>query len=163
VITVDELLTGNARHRRGFRGAGLTAPPRRHLAIVTCIDARIDAIDMFGLEAGDAHVIRNAGGRVADDVIRSLVVSTLGFGVRTIAVVHHTDCGMAKMANRDIQELVERIGASTTEDFLSIRDADDALALDVATVATSPLLPSDLTVHGFRYDLDTGQMLTPIG
>jgi carbonic anhydrase len=158
VITFDELLAGNARHAGEFRGAGLTAPPRRRLVIVTCMDARIDAIAMFGLEAGDAHVIRNAGGRVADDVIRSLVVSTLYLGVRTVAVVHHTDCGMSMVADHDIHALVEGIGVLTTEDFLSIGDADEALALDVATVATSPLLPADLIVHGFRYDVSTGTM-----
>jgi carbonic anhydrase len=156
--TREELLAGNVAHVEGFAGAALASPPRRHLAVVTCMDARIDPLAMFGMAAGDMHVMRNAGGRVNDDVIRSLVVSTLAMAVRAVAVVHHTDCGMAKLGNQDLQALVEQVGATTDEDFMTAEDAEHALWLDVATVATSPLLPEGVEVHGFRYDVRSGQL-----
>lgn len=160
MIGRDELLAGNDGHAAAFARGGLTAPPVRRLAFVACMDARVEPLSVFGLKVGDAHVIRNAGGRVDDDVIRSLIVSTLALGVRTVAVLHHTDCGMAKLKNDDIQALVETVGASTDEDFLTAPDAEHALWLDVATIATSPLLPPGLEVHGFRYDVATGRVST---
>ena len=154
------LLDANGTFAREHFSGMRPLSPARHMAVVACMDSRLDVFDALGLTNGDAHVIRNAGGVVTDDVIRSLVVSTLALGVRVVAVLHHTDCGMAKLGNSDLQALVETVGASTNEDFLTASDADHALWLDVATIATSPLLPADLKVHGFRYDVRSGRLRT---
>ena len=157
-LTRAELLQSHEGYLRRFAQGHLPAPPRRRLAVVACMDARLEPLAVLGLALGDAHVIRNAGGRVDDDVIRSLVVSTLALGVRMVVVLHHIDCGMAKLANADLQALVETVGAATDEDFLTAPDPEHALWLDVATIATSPLLPPELEVHGFRYDVKTGRL-----
>lgn len=157
-ITREQVLAGNEAFCATFAGGHLGSPPRRRLAIVACMDARLEPLAVFGLQHGDAHVIRNAGGRVDEDVIRSLVVSTLALGVRVVVVVHHTDCGMAKLGDGDLRALVETVGVTTAEDFLTVGDVEHALWLDVGTIATSPLLPADLEVYGFRYDVGTGRL-----
>jgi len=126
---LDEVLAANARFAESSGSGGLPAPPSRHLAVVTCIDARIMPLAVFGLEAGDAHILRNAGGRVTDDVLRSLLVSTHLLEVRAIAVVHHTECGMTRYADTEIREAV-REGSGTDPgnlEFYAIADPEAAL------------------------------------
>ncbi len=157
---VAAILEANARYAGGFRNGDLLAPPRRRLAILTCMDARIDPAKAFELEEGDAHVVRNAGGRASDDAIRSLVISTHLLGTREILVIHHTDCGMHAVTNEDVRERLRRnLGVDASQvDFLPLSDLDQSLQQDVATIRSTPLLPPDILVHGFVFDVRTGRL-----
>jgi carbonic anhydrase len=156
---LDDLLTANAAYAENFSGGDLPREPARRLLVVTCMDARIDTLAVLGLSPGDAHVLRNAGGRVTDDVIRSLVVSSRLLGVENVAVMHHTGCGMASISRRDVREMLSEIDEEHLESFelWAIDDQKQALADDVAAVRTSPLLPP-LTAHGLLYDVTTGRV-----
>lgn len=150
-----DLLDANARFASGFRHGHLDAPPRRQLVLLTCMDARIDPHAALGLDLGDTAVLRNAGGRASDDALRSIAVAVHALGARAVAVMHHTQCGMAT----DPAELVARIGpAAAGLDLLAIADPDQALRTDVDRVRSSPLVPGDVTVAGFRYDVHTGRV-----
>jgi carbonic anhydrase len=160
---VDDLLAGNARHAETFAGGDLSSRPARHLVVLTCMDTRLDPNAMLGLQVGDAHVLRNAGGRVTDDVIRSLIVSVEVLGTNAVAVIQHTDCGMTKTTDDGLRELVrERRGVDPDDvRFLTIADQAESIRADVASLRASPFLPPDLDVRGFLYDVKTGR-LAPI-
>ena len=156
----DEVSAANAAFAQSFGLGELPAPPSRHLAIVTCMDARIVPLQAFGLDVGDAHVIRNAGGRVTDDVLRSLIVSTHVLGVRAVAVVHHTECGMAKVSD---DELRARVREATGKDpvevaFHAIGDMDVAVANDVLRLRDAGLLYPGTQVRGYVYDVRSGRL-----
>jgi len=160
---MDDLVAGNARYAEGFAAAGLAglgAVPARHLAVVTCMDTRLDTYAMLGLHLGDAHVIRNAGGRVTDDVLRSLIVSIEVLGTTAVAVIQHTDCGMAKTTDDQLRTMVrERRGADPEPvEFLTIDDHAATIRSDVELLRGSPFLPSELDVRGFLYDVQTGRL-----
>ena len=159
---LNELLDANARYATDFTAGGLPREPARKLVVVTCMDARIDTLAVLGLKPGDAHVLRNAGGRVSDDVIRSLVVSTGLLGVDTVVVMHHTQCGMASISQREVQAVMADIAEEHWESFdlLAIDDQREALAEDLRAVRESPLLPQ-LTVYGLIYDVTSGQVAPP--
>ncbi len=148
---VDDLIAAAAR--TDGRALHLSREPSRHLALVTCMDARIDVFGVFGLELGEAHVIRNAGGRVTDDVLRSLALSTAVLGVDTVALVQHTGCGLEGVTE---SELGARTGADL--DFLTFDDHADALARDVAQLAATPYLTRLTLIAGLLYDLETGEV-----
>lgn len=157
---LDEVLAANEAFASAFEHGELPAPPSRHLAVVTCMDARIIPLSVFGLSIGDAHILRNAGGRVTEDVLRSLLVSTHVLGVREIAVVHHTECGMAKVTDEDLRGRIEeatgnRPGAIA---FHPIIDPDADLRADVARLTRSELLPTGTEVRGFEYDVRSGRL-----
>jgi carbonic anhydrase len=155
----DELLDANADFAKGFELGHLPSPPARALAVLTCMDARILPLEMAGLTPGDAHVVRNAGGRASDDAIRSLVVSTHRLGVRDIAVVHHTACGMASVTDDGFRDEVERAtGHRPDMPILAIDDPDGALRADVERLRTSPLFPEGTEVAGFLYDVSSGRL-----
>ncbi|HVF74220.1 MAG TPA: carbonic anhydrase [Acidimicrobiales bacterium] len=156
----DDLLAANDDHVARFTTGMLPAPPARALAVLTCMDARILPLDAMGLAVGDAHVVRNAGGRVTDDALRSLLVSAHAMGVRKIAVIHHTECGVAKSTDEEFRQLVLDATGHDPDPIrlLAIADPDQALADDVRTLATSPLLPEGTEVAGFRYDIRTGRL-----
>ena len=156
---LDDLLAANARYAAEFDAGHLPREPARKLLVVTCMDARIDTLAVLGLVPGDAHVLRNAGGRVTDDVIRSLVVSTRLLGVTSVVVMHHTQCGMAKITRRDVREMLSDIDEEHLEDFdlLAIEDQQEALRADVAAVLESPLLP-ELRANGLIYDVSSGRV-----
>jgi carbonic anhydrase len=155
----DELLQANTEYARTFDRGDLPMPPARRLAIVTCMDARIDPARAFGLQEGDAHVIRNAGGR-AREALRSLVISERLLGTNEIAVIHHTDCGMLTFTNPDLHAKVKRdLGADSSNiDFLPISDLEESIREDVAFLLSSPLIPGDVTIRGFLYDVRTGRL-----
>jgi carbonic anhydrase len=155
----DELLQANEEYARKFDRGNLPMPPARKLAVVTCMDARIDPIRALGLEVGDAHVIRNAGGR-ASEALRSLVISERLLGTKEIAVVHHTDCGMLTFSNRDLHDKVKReLGADSSHiDFLPFTDVEESVREDVAFLHASPLIPEDVVIRGFVYDVRTGRL-----
>jgi carbonic anhydrase len=157
---LDEVLAANERYARTFTEGSLPAPPRRRLAVLTCMDARLDPAQALGLDEGDAHVIRNAGGRSSDDAIRSLVISAHLLGTREFLVIHHTDCGMRTVTNQAIRDRLRReLGVDAgTIDFLPIADEEVAIRQDIAAIRASPLMPNDIAVHGFVYDVRTGRL-----
>ena len=157
---VDELLAANERYAAGFDKGDLPLPPARQVAVLVCMDARIDPAKALGLAEGDAHVIRNAGGRASDDALRSLAISHELLGTREVVVVHHTDCGMLTFTNDQIrQRLRDRLGADASAiDFLPFGDLDRSVRDDVATIRSSPLIPDDIAVSGFVYDVRSGRL-----
>ena len=157
--TIDELVQANAEYAGGFDRGDLPMPPARRLAVVTCMDARIIPSRALGLEEGDAHVIRNAGGR-ARDALRSLVISQRLLGTNAIAVIHHTDCGVLTFTNPDLHAKVKQdLGADSTGiDFLPFSDVEESVREDVEFLLASPLIPKDVPVRGFVYDVRTGRL-----
>jgi carbonic anhydrase len=157
--TIDELVQANAAYASTFDRGDLPLPPARHIAILTCMDARILPSRALGLEEGDAHVIRNAGGR-ARDALRSLIISQRLLGTREVAVIHHTDCGMLTFSNRDLREKVrEDLGSDTGEfDFLPFEDLEDSVREDVEFLQATQLLNPDTLIRGFVYDVRSGRL-----
>jgi carbonic anhydrase len=157
---VPELFDANARYAAGFSHGELAMPPRRRFAILTCMDARLDPAKALGLAEGDAHVIRNAGGRASDDALRSLVISQQLLGTQEVIVIHHTDCGMLTFSNDDLRGLLsERLAADAGEiDFLPFSDVAQSVRDDVETIRTSPYIAADIPVSGLIYDVRTGQL-----
>lgn len=152
----ERMVEANRAYAATFEGGGLPAPPRLRLAIVTCMDARIDPMRAFGLEPGDAHVIRNAGGRVAD-ALRSLCISQQLLGTEAVAIVHHTGCGMATFRDDELREQLRAQGIVADHvAFLPFRDVDQAVRDDIAVYRSSPLVRQDIPVRGFVYDVDSG-------
>jgi carbonic anhydrase len=133
----------------------------RGLAVVTCIDSRIDPLAMLGLQAGDAKIIRNAGARVTDDALRSLVLAVNLLGVTRVCVVQHTNCAMVDSSEEEIRARIEGArGVDTTGwDFLATSDQEGTLRRDIERIASCPLLPSDLQVGGFIFDVHSGALL----
>jgi len=177
--TVHELLDANEKYSKSFGDkARLAMPPARHFAILTCMDARLDPAKYAGLREGDAHVIRNAGGRVSDDAVRSLVISHKLLGTNEWFVVHHTDCGMETFTGEVMRDLLERSldtavidergwhdvgktpGSSEGEfiDWLTIDDQDRSVVRDVQRLRSHPLVPGYLPIFGYVYDVKTGRL-----
>jgi len=157
---VDQIFQANEQHQQSFDRGHLPMPPGRHLAIVTCMDARIIPVEAFGIQAGDAHVIRNAGGRATDDVIRSLAISQRLLGTTEVVVVHHTDCGMLTFSNEDlVGKIQEELGADASDmDFLPFTDVEASVREDVEMIRSSKLTPEGLDVSGAVYDVTTGRL-----
>ncbi len=159
----DDVLRANESYAAAFDLADVPARPARGLGLVTCIDSRIDPLAVLGLRAGDAKIMRNAGGRVTGDVLRSLAAAVNMLGVDRVIVMHHTDCAMAKVTQAEVAEAAGRQRGSTDiPDFCVISDPVRDLRTDVMTVRTSPLLPVDLAVIGLRYDVATGRTLEEV-
>jgi carbonic anhydrase len=157
--TIDELVKANEAYAATFDRGHLPLPPARGIAIVTCMDARILPSRALGLEEGDAHVIRNAGGR-ARDALRSLIISQRLLGTREVAVIHHTDCGMLTFNNRDLRQKVrEDLGQDTGEfDFLPFQDLDESVREDIEFLQATQLLDPETLIRGFVYDVRTGRL-----
>lgn len=157
---LPDLLAANQRYAAGFDRGDLLIPPARRLAVVTCMDARLDPLRFLGLKEGDAHIIRNAGGRASDDALRSLIISHTLLGTREFLVIHHTDCGMVTFTDQQLQERLQREhGADASDiDFLTFRDLDEGVREDVAKIRASPFIPGDIPVTGFVYDVATGRL-----
>ena len=155
----DEAMRANAIHAADFHTGDRPAPPSRRVAVLTCMDARVMPEHALGIGPGEAHVLRNAGGRVTDDVVRSLLVSTAILGTREAAVVHHTDCGLLGATNDELRARVaSSSGASADDvDFLPFGDADAAVLEDVGAIVGDPRLTFE-RVSGFLYDVRTGRL-----
>jgi carbonic anhydrase len=152
VSEIARLLGANAAYATGRRPVvGLR--PSRNLAVVTCMDTRIDVPAVLGLQLGDAHVLRNAGGRVTQDVLRSLAVSTHVLGTETVVVMQHTGCGLVGVSEDDL-----RNSTGADIEFLTIADHAAALQTDIDLVAATPYLDSVRLVAGFLYDVETGKI-----
>lgn len=138
----------------------LPLKPKMKVAIVTCMDSRLHVAQALGLALGDAHILRNAGGRVTEDMLRSLVISQQQLGTREIVVLHHTDCGAQTFTNEAFcQQLHETLGVDVSgQDFLPFENVEDSVREDMALLRQSPLIPADVVISGAVYDVDTGRM-----
>ncbi|MBD5605493.1 MAG: carbonic anhydrase [Candidatus Eremiobacteraeota bacterium] len=155
---IDDILENAAEHEAGFGGpsAGI---PARHLAIVTCMDARIDSARIFGLEPGDAHVMRNAGGLVSDDVLRSLVLSQRVLQTREVVLMHHTKCGLHGADEAALRaDLAADTGEQPAYEFGAFEDLDEAVRAAIRRVREHRFLPHRDRVRGFVYDVETGRL-----
>jgi carbonic anhydrase len=176
---LSEVLLANRNYSNDFDKADLPMPPGRQFAILTCMDARLDPAKYAGLAEGDAHVIRNAGGRASDDAIRSLVISYKLLGTREWFVIHHTDCGMETFTSEIMSELLDSSlktasvdadgwhdcceGPSSAEgkyiNWLTIKDQATSVTEDVIRIKSHPLVPADIPVYGYIYDVKTGSLI----
>jgi carbonic anhydrase len=158
VSELDRMLAANRDFQRSFTQGDAPTPPARKVAIVTCMDARIHPEAALGLAIGDAHMIRNAGGRVSDDALRSLVISSRLLGTNEFAVIHHTECGMLTFSNDDLRtKLKEETGADASHvDFLPFTDLEQSVRDDVAAILSSPFIDDSIKVSGYIYDVHTG-------
>lgn len=156
----DDVLAANADFAKDFAYSGLTGRAARGLAVVTCMDSRIDPLGLLGLQSGDAKILRNAGARVTDDVLRTLVLAVYLLGVERVLVMPHTDCGMAKVTDADVHDLTQLRGVDTRSlEFHTVPDQDAALRHDLTRIRTSPFLPKDMPIGGAIYDVHTGRLL----
>jgi carbonic anhydrase len=177
---LDEVLAANKSYAATFGAKSeLALPPARRFAILTCMDARLDPAKYAGLAEGDAHVIRNAGGRASDDAIRSLVISYKLLGTREWFVIHHTNCGMELFTNEIMADLLAHSletasiangkwkdtgkgpGSSAAKgiDFLTIKDQAKSVREDVARIRNHPLVPKSIPIYGYIYDVKSGQLV----
>jgi carbonic anhydrase len=161
MTVVEEFLKANENYAASFQKGDLPMPPARKVAILTCMDARIDPARVLGLEEGDAHVVRNAGGRASDDAIRSLIISEQLLGTGTVLVIHHTDCGMLTFSNEDLRDkLQDEFHTSADEiDFLPFKDLEQSVRDDIAALKNSPFIPDTISISGFIYDVHSGKLL----
>lgn len=180
MAVLDEVLSANEQYAASFGAKSeLALPPARRFAILTCMDARLDPAKYAGLSEGDAHVIRNAGGRASDDAIRSLVISYKLLGTREWFVIHHTECGMEFFTDEVMRGLLEQSletaelgqegcrdvgsGPGSSEakyiDWLTISDRDTSVVEDVTRIRSHPLVPSDIPIYGYVYDVKNGNLI----
>lgn len=157
--TIEALLENNRAFAAGLAEPHLDVEPRRRLAIVTCMDSRLDVFAALGLGHGEAHVLRNAGGVITDDVVRSLAISQRRLGTREVMLIHHTDCGMQKVTDDGFrQELRESTGVAPSFAIESFGDLDADVRQSILRVRSSPFLPHREVVRGFVYDVDTHRL-----
>jgi carbonic anhydrase len=177
---LTDVQNANTRYSASFGDKSkLAMPPARHFAILTCMDARLDPAKFAGLSEGDAHVIRNAGGRASDDAIRSLVISYKLLGTREFFVIHHTDCGMqfftndvmrgllassletAELTPQGFRDVGRGPGSREAEyiEWLTIKDQQQSVLTDVARIRSHPLIPKSIPVYGYIYDVHSGKLV----
>jgi carbonic anhydrase len=155
----DEVLANNERYAAEFSKGDLPIPPAKGLAVVACMDARLDVNRILGLEEGDAHVIRNAGGVVTDDEIRSLAISQRLLGTTEIILIHHTDCGMLTFTDDEFRDkLAQETGVEPDWSAESFRDLDDNVRESIERITSSPFVANKDSVRGFVYEVDTGKL-----
>jgi carbonic anhydrase len=180
MTVLDEVLAANEEYAATFATKGeLALPPARRFAVLTCMDARLDPAKYAGLREGDAHVIRNAGGRASDDAIRSLVISYKLLGTKEWFVIHHSDCGMEFFTDEVIRSLLAHSletaalgpdgftdvgeGPGSSEgayiDWLTISDSEQSVVDDVTRIRAHPLVPANIPIYGFIYDVHTGRLI----
>jgi carbonic anhydrase len=156
---IDELLKNNEAFGLSFDKGGLPLPPAKKVAIVACMDARLNPYPILGLEIGDAHVIRNAGGVITDDEIRSLAISQHLLGTEEIMLIHHTDCGMLTFNDEEFKERLEKATGQRPEwPVHSFPDLDQDVRDSIAKIKESPFIPNKDEVRGFVYEVETGRL-----
>src|SRR5881396_1422248 len=155
----DELLRKNASYARSFDKGSLPLPPAKHLAVLACMDARLDVHKILGLIEGDAHVIRNAGGVATDDAIRSLAISQRLLGTNEIVLIHHTDCGMLTFHDDEVKAQIEAdTGIRPPFALEAFGDVDADVRQSIARIKASPFVPSKDSIRGFVYEVETGRL-----
>jgi carbonic anhydrase len=161
MAVIDEVLEANRRYAEQVHEPGLQRPPTRHLVVVSCMDARLHVEEFLGLDDGEAHIIRNAGGIVTEDVIRSLIISYYIGGTREAMIINNTKCGMTTFKD---EELFARIQQNTAEvafaptSFQSFSNFEQNVRRQVRIVRSHPWIPRDMSIRGFIYDVDTGRL-----
>jgi carbonic anhydrase len=159
VSTIDELLTNASAYSQSFAGGDLPFPPAKRVAIVACMDARLNPYGLLGLHEGDAHVIRNAGGVITDDEIRSLAISQRLLGTEEIMLIHHTDCGMLTFRDEDFRrEVQQETGVKPEWAVETFDDLDEDVRQSIARIKSSPFIPKKDTVRGFVYEVESGRL-----
>jgi carbonic anhydrase len=158
VSVTDELIANNARYAESFSGP-LPLPPAKHLAVVACMDARLDVYRILGLQAGEAHVIRNAGGVVTDDEIRSLAISQRLLGTEEIILIHHTDCGMLTFTDDEFKKAVQDdTGIKPEWAAEAFPDLEEDVRQSIARIKANPFVPRKDAIRGFVFDVATGKL-----
>jgi carbonic anhydrase len=155
----DELLENAKRYAESFDRGDLPRPPARKVALVTCMDARIDPYALLGLQAGDAHILRNAGGLIGQDEVRSLATSQILLGTEEIVVIHHTDCGHYAFSDDELRRRVQdEVGHRPDWPSQSFPDVDEGVRQSLERIRESPFIPRKESVRGFVYEVDTGRL-----
>jgi len=159
VSSTDELLANNAAYAATFDQGGLPSPPAKKIAVLACMDARLNICRILGLGEGDAHVIRNAGGAVTDDAIRSLLISQRLLGTEEIVLVHHTDCGMVTFRDDDLKRRIEEeTGLRPSFALEAFPDAAQDVRQSIGRIRANPFIPRKDKIRGFVYDVETGKL-----
>lgn len=156
---IDDIVTANRRYAERFQDSGLSARPVRKLAVVACMDARLDIFQALGLAIGDAHIIRNAGGRVAD-ALRSIAVSQQLLGTEAVAIIHHTQCGQLLYTDESMRQMLrDKLQAEADHlAFLPYTDTDEAVRADIRLYRQSKIVRQDVMVRGFVFEVETGRL-----
>lgn len=155
----DQLLKNNESYAKNFEKGNLSLPPSRKVAVLACMDARLDVHKILGLEEGDAHIIRNAGGVATDDAIRSIVISQRLLGTKEVILIHHTDCGMLTFKDDDVKKKIEaETGIRPAFALEAFPDLDDDVKQSIARIKASPFVPNKDKIRGFVYDVKTGRL-----
>jgi carbonic anhydrase len=155
----DELLQNNETYAESFDKGDLPLPPAKGVAVVACMDARLNVYGMLGLQEGDAHVIRNAGGVITDDEIRSLAISQRMLGTREIILIHHTDCGMLTFTDDEVKaQIQEDVGIKPHFPMESFSDLEEDVRQSIARIQASPFIPNKGSVRGFVFEVETGRL-----
>ena len=158
---IEEVLRANENYARNFKLGDLPMPPGRKLAVVACMDARLTVEEVLGLKTGDAHIIRNAGGIVTDDVLRSLIISHHLLGTQEFILIHHTDCGMLTFKDEELQaRLQQQTGTATVAParFHAFSDLAEDVRQQIQKIRSHPWLPQHIPVRGFIFDVKTGRL-----
>ncbi|HEY1420687.1 MAG TPA: carbonic anhydrase [Candidatus Dormibacteraeota bacterium] len=155
----DELVRNNEAYSRSFTKGDLPMPPAKHLAVLACMDARLDVHKILGLQEGEAHVIRNAGGVATDDAIRSLTISQRLLGTKEIVLLHHTDCGMLTFKDDDVKAKIEKeVGIRPQFALEAFDSLEGDVEQSIARIKASPFIPNKTNIRGFVYDVKTGRL-----
>ena len=155
----DEFVRNNDSYAHSFQKGDLPLPPAKKVAVVACMDARLDVAKTLGLQEGDAHVIRNAGGAVTDDAIRSLAISQRLLGTKEIVLIHHTDCGMLTFKDEDVKKQIEaETGIRPAFALEAFSDLEDDVKQSIARIKASPFIPRKDKIRGFVYEVETGSL-----
>jgi len=159
--TIDDVLRANAHYAQQFTLGQLPSPPARKLAVVACMDARLMVDQLLGLQPGDAHVIRNAGGIVTEDALRSLIISHHLLGTQEVMILNHTDCGMLTFKDEDVRAKLHQLTGTATvapAHFHAFSDLDENVRHQIQKVTSHPWIPKQIPVRGFIYDVKTGRV-----
>ena len=157
---IKSIILENEKYAENFTGGNLPPHPSKKIAVLTCMDARISINEILGLKIGEAHIIRNAGGIVTDDALRSLIVSHELLGTETIIIINHTECGMATFKDEDLQKRISEKYKSNASDiiFHSFADIEENVRNQIRKIRSSPFLSNISSIHGFVYDIRTGKI-----